>query len=110
MSFLRALSMLILIAFLITSGIAFAELTGNAITSSYYMGIDKFYFAYAWVKNDDDNHGGTYHVWAHAGDGGPDIKGSTYTGEFKISAFSLHQTSIDDPNPPVPHIARKSIT
>ena len=74
MSFLRALSMLILIAFLVTSGIVFAELTGDATTGSHIMGNDKFYYAYAWVDNDDNNHSGWHHVWAHAESGGPDIK------------------------------------
>ena len=110
MSFLRALSMLILIAFLVTIGIAFAELTGDAITGSYIMGNNKFYYAYAWVDNDDDNHSGSYHVWAHADSGGPDIKCGNYQGDFETEAFSLHITSLSDPNPPSPFIARKSIT
>ena len=110
MSFLRALSMLILIAFLVTTGIAFAALTGDATTGSYYMGNNKFYFAYAWVDNDDDNHSGWHHVWAHADSGGPDIKLGEYEGDFDAYAFSLHITDLDDPNPPSPFIARKSIT
>ena len=110
MSFLRALSMLILIAFLVTSGIVFAELTGDATTGSYYMGNNKFYYAYAWVDNDDNNHAGWHHVWAHAESGGPDIKSGSYIGDFEASAFSLHITALDDPNPPSPFIARKSIS
>ena len=39
MSFLRALSMLILIAVLVTSGIVFAELTGDATTGSYQLSV-----------------------------------------------------------------------
>ena len=109
MSFLRALSMLILIAFLVTIGIAFAELTGDAKTGGYHMGNNKFYWAYAWVDNDDENHSGSYHVWAHAETGGADIKSGNYQGDFEANAFSVHVTSLSDPNPPSPFIARKSI-
>ena len=110
MSFLRALSMLILITLLVTIGIAFATLTGDATTGSYYMGNNKFYYAYAWVDNDDNDHSGSYHVWAHAETGGADIKCGNYQGDFDTNAFSLHITGLDDPNPPSPFIARKSIT
>ena len=110
MSFLRALSMLILITFLVTIGSAFATLTGDATTGSYYMGNNKFYCAYAWVDNDDNDHSGSYHVWAHAGPARADIKSGNYQGDFEASAFSVHMTALDDPNPPSPFIARKSIT
>lgn len=110
MSFLRALSMLILITFLVTIGIAFAELAGDATTDSHIMGNDKFHYADAWVDNNDENHSGLYHVWAHAGSGGADIECGNYQGDFNAYAFSMHITSLDDPNPPSPFIARKSIT
>lgn len=44
MSFLRSLSMLILIAFLVTIGTAFAGQSGDDWTGSYVMGNNKFYY------------------------------------------------------------------
>ena len=101
----RSLAMLILIALFVTIGTAFAEQTGNHITGSYVMGINKFYYGYAWAKNTDNDHAGWYHVWAHVGDGDNDYSGGSYTGAFEDYAFSLHITTLDDPNQPQPYWA-----
>ena len=114
MYFLRSLSLPILITLfvsIISSGIAFAEAkqSGGSSTGSYAMGINKFYYGYAWVKNDDPNHGGWYHVWAHVGDGDNDYKGGSYTADFEQYAFSLHIVALNNPNPPSPNWASHDI-
>lgn len=93
MSVLRFLSTLILIAFFITSGTALAGQESDSHQGSYAMGINLFFYCYAWAENDDATHEGWYHVWAHCGWGGNDYKSGSYRGTLAEYAFSLHITN-----------------
>jgi len=105
MSFLRSLSLPILIALFVTIGTTFAEQSGDDLTGSYSMGNNLFYYGYAWVENTDVDHAGWYHVWAHVGTGGNDYSGGSYTAEFEDYAFSLHITTLNDPQLPQPNFS-----
>ena len=105
MSFLRALSLLILIAFLVTIGIAFAGQDSDSWTGVFVMGKHLFFYAYAYAENDDANHDGWYRAWAHCGTGENIYKGGSYAGILDEYAYSVHRTSLADPDFPDPNFA-----